>query len=74
MFTVVCPSCGAEVSLPPRRLIVEVDTELASGELLFTCLACHATPVVPVDPSTTADLLFAGASHLSLTPIEEGLD
>jgi hypothetical protein len=27
---------------------------------------------VPVDPSATGDLLRAGVTHLSLTPVEEG--
>jgi hypothetical protein len=70
VFTVVCPSCVAEVSLPARKLLVGVGTDEPSGELLFTCLACHATPVVPIDPAAIADLLLAGVSHLCLAPVE----
>jgi hypothetical protein len=69
VVTVICPSCRAEVSLPPRRLLVRVDAGRATtGELLFTCLSCGDTAAVAVDAAALAALLLSGATHLSLTP------
>lgn len=73
MFTIVCPRCGAEVSLPARRLVVRLDAEPAtSGEALFTCLACHETVLVPLDSSGVAAMLIGGVTYLSLAaPVVE---
>lgn len=68
MFTVTCPTCRAEVTLPARRLLVRVDAGLAtSGEVLFTCLGCHGTATVALDAAAVAVLVTAGVSHLSLS-------
>lgn len=68
-FTVVCPRCRAEVSLPARRLLVRLDADRAtSGEVLFTCLSCHETVTVPLDASAVAALVMGGVTHLSLSP------
>ena len=49
-YTLTCPECRAEVSLSARRLLVRVDEGTAtSGEVLFTCLSCHATVTVELD-------------------------
>jgi hypothetical protein len=64
-FTLDCPSCGAEVTLPVRKLMVRVEDESASaGECLFTCLMCHRSVIVPLDPMSLAALLVAGATHV----------
>lgn len=67
-YTLICPECHAEVSLSARRLTVRVDEGIAtSGEVLFTCLNCHATVAVLVDPAAVALLVTGGVSHLSLS-------
>ena len=73
MFTLTCPSCSAEVSLPARRLVVRVDEERSeTGEVLFTCLTCHATAAVPVDAATVVMLITGGVTALSIsTPVVE---
>jgi hypothetical protein len=64
-FTLDCPSCEAEVTLPVRKLMVRVEDESASaGECLFTCLMCHRSVIVPLDPMSLAALLVAGATHV----------
>lgn len=68
MFTLTCPACRADVTLPARRLLVRVDADLAtSGEVLFTCLGCHQTAAVALDPAAVAMLVMAGVTHLSLS-------
>lgn len=68
MFTFICPTCQAEVSLPARRLLVRVDADqAASGEVLFTCVNCHHTAAVEVDPTAVSTLVMAGVTHLSLS-------
>lgn len=73
MVTVVCPRCGARVSLPPRRLLVRVDArEATSGELLFTCLACSETVTLPLNPSAVAALMLRGVTCLTASaPVVE---
>ena len=67
-FTLTCPECRAEVSLSARRLLVRVDDGTATtGEVLFTCLACHATVAVELDPAAVALLVTGGVTHLSLS-------
>lgn len=73
MFTLTCPECRAEVSLPARRLLVRVDAGRATaGELLFTCLGCQATPAVPLAVDTVASLTLSGVTFVSLSePVVE---
>ena len=67
-YTLHCPSCSSELTLPARRLMVRVDAGTAtSGEVLFTCLSCHGTPSVTVDVQTVAALLSGGVTYLSLS-------
>lgn len=67
-YTLICPECEAEVSLSARRLLVRVDAGTAtSGEVLFTCLSCHATVAVGLQPAAIAALVTGGVTHLSLT-------
>ena len=67
-FTLVCPECNAEVSLSARRLLVRVDGGTAtSGEALFTCLACHATVAVTLDPASVAVMVLGGVTQLTLS-------
>lgn len=67
-FSLECPDCGATLELAPRRLLVRVDAGSArSGELLFTCLACSQTVIVPVDPAGVAALVGGGVTFLSLS-------
>jgi hypothetical protein len=67
-FTLICPDCHAEVSLSARRLTVRIDEGTATaGEVLFTCLSCHATVNVGVDASAVALLVLGGVTHLSLS-------
>jgi hypothetical protein len=67
-YTLICPECHAEVSLSARRLLVRVDAGTAtSGEALFTCLSCHATVAVLIDPAAVALLVMGGVTHLSLS-------
>ena len=68
-FTVICPSCRAEVVLTARRLLVRVDAEQStSGEVLFTCLGCHDTAAVALDAAGVAALVMGGVTFLSLSP------
>jgi hypothetical protein len=68
-FTVICPSCRAELTLTARRLLVRVDADRAtSGEVLFTCLACDQTVALGLDPAGVAALVTAGVTFLSLSP------
>lgn len=67
-YMLICPDCQAEVSLSVRRLLVRIDDGGAtSGEVLFTCVSCHATVAVPLEPSAVAVLVLDGVTHLSLT-------
>lgn len=69
MFTLICPRCRAEVSLPARRLIVCVDPgATASGEVLFTCLSCDECASVVVDPAAVVALVTGGVTYLSMSP------
>lgn len=69
MFTLTCPECASEVSLSPRHLLVRVDDEPATaGELLFTCLACHRTPAVPLNVAAVAALVTSGVTFLTMSP------
>jgi hypothetical protein len=69
-FSLACPECHADVSLSARRLLVRVDEGVsASGEVLFTCLACHRTVTVTVDATAVALLVTGGVTHLSLSPL-----
>ena len=68
MFTLTCPACRAEVTLPARRLLVRVDAgHTTSGEVLFTCLSCHESVALTLDASALAALVMAGVTHLSLS-------
>jgi len=68
MFTFTCPQCRSEVSLPVRRLLVHVDADrAAAGELLFTCLGCHASPALEIDAATVAAVVRSGVTYLSLS-------
>lgn len=68
MFTITCPRCRAELSLPARRLLVRVDAGAAtSGEVLFTCLCCHETVAVGLGAGAVAALVMGGVTHLSLS-------
>ena len=68
MFTLICPDCRAEVTLPARRLLVRMDADpTAAGELLFTCLGCHRSVVLPLDAGAVAAVLTAGVTHLTLS-------
>ena len=73
MFSLTCPQCRSEVSLPARRLLVRVDEGSAtSGELLFTCIGCQHTSTVHLDPAAVAAVVRAGVTHLSLSePVVE---
>lgn len=75
-YTVTCPECRAEVSLSARRLLVRVDEGTAtSGEVLFTCLSCHATVATRLDAAAIAVLVLGGVTHLSLSaPAVEPLE
>ncbi len=67
-YTVTCPECQAEVSLSARRLLVRIDERTAtSGEVLFTCLSCHATVATQLDAAAIAVLVMGGVTHLSLS-------
>jgi hypothetical protein len=67
-FTVICPSCSSELTLPPRKLLVRVDAGTARvGEILFTCLNCRQTASLTVDVGTVAALLAGGVTYLSLS-------
>lgn len=69
MFSLICPQCASELSLPKRRLMMRVDADRPSrGELLFTCLACHGTSAVPLDAAAVAALVTNGVTCLSLDP------
>jgi hypothetical protein len=69
-FNLACPECHADVSLSARRLLVRVDAGVsARGEVLFTCLFCHRTVTVTVDPTGVALLVAGGVTHLSLSPL-----
>ena len=68
-FTVICPSCRAELALTARRLLVRVDADRSTtGEVLFTCLACDQTVALGLDPAGVAALVTAGVTFLSLSP------
>jgi len=68
-FTVICPSCRAELALTARRLLVRVDADRStSGEVLFTCLGCHQTAAIALDPAGVAALVTRGVTFLSLSP------
>jgi hypothetical protein len=68
-FTVICPSCRAEVALSASRMLVRVNAEHAtSGEVLFTCLGCHDTAAVALDAPGVAALVMGGVTFLSLSP------
>ena len=67
-FSIECPDCAATLDRAPRRLLGRVDAGSAhSGELMFTCLACSRTVVVPVDPAGVAALVSGGVTFLSLS-------
>lgn len=67
-YTLTCPECQAEVSLSARRLLVRVDDGSATaGEVVFTCLACHRTVALELDPAAVALLVMGGVTHLSLS-------
>jgi len=69
-FNLTCPECQADVSLSARRLLVRVDAGVsARGEVLFTCLFCHRTVAVTVDPTAVALLVSGGVTYLSLSPV-----
>ena len=72
-FTVICPSCRAELTLTARRLLVRVDADrTTSGEVLFTCLTCHQTAALELDQAGVAALVTAGVTFLSLSaPVVE---
>ena len=68
LYTLTCPACEADVSMPARRLLVRVDEGVAtSGEALFTCYSCGASVAVELDPPALAVLVVGGVTHLSLT-------
>jgi hypothetical protein len=68
MFTLVCPDCRSEVSLSARRLLVRLDAgRSVTGEVLFTCLACHRSPSVALDAPTVAALVTSDVTFLSLS-------
>ena len=68
-FTVICPSCRAEAALSASRMLVRVDARHATtGEVLFTCIACHKTVALPLDASGVAALVMGGVTFLSLSP------
>lgn len=70
MLSLTCPHCLAQLTLPARRLLLRIDTsEAPAGELLFTCLSCHATAALDVDVRGAAAALAAGVTHLELTDI-----
>lgn len=73
MFTLTCPSCSAELSLPARRLVVRVDEESSErGEVLFTCLSCATTAAMPIDAAAVMMLITGGVTVLSLSkPVVE---
>jgi len=73
MFSFTCPQCRAELSMPARRLLVRVDAgRTTTGELLFTCLACHRTSALPLDAAAAAAVVVAGVTFLSLSePVVE---
>lgn len=67
-LTLTCPHCASQLVLNPRRLLVRVDAGTAtSGEVLFTCLGCRRTEAVTVDVASTAHLITAGVTYLSLS-------
>lgn len=73
MFTITCPECKAELTLPAHRLLVRVDAgRTSSGEVLFGCLSCDVTVATELDAGGVAALVMAGVSHLTLSaPIVE---
>lgn len=69
VFTLICPRCCAEVSLPAHRLLVRVEAgATGSGEVLFTCLGCHECASVSVDPAAVVALVTGGVTYLSMSP------
>ncbi len=68
-YSLTCPNCRAEVSLSARRLLVRLDEgTAATGEVLFTCLACDATAAVTLEAAAIAVLVTGGVTHLTLSP------
>lgn len=68
MLTLTCPRCYADLSLPPRRLVLRVDPGPGTaGEVLFTCLSCHATVTLVLDRDGVAAALAAGVTHLTMS-------
>lgn len=64
-YTLVCPGCRAELTLAARRLLMRVDAGGSpGGEVLFTCLMCDRTPVVPADAVTVAAMVVGGVTFL----------
>lgn len=73
MFTLECPACTSAVTVPARALVLRVDGgQATSGEVLFTCLVCHATVVVVMDAPGVAALLSGGVTHLAMTAPDPG--
>jgi hypothetical protein len=72
-YTLTCPQCHAENSLSARRLLLRVDEGTSTtGEVLFTCLSCHTTASVELDPAAVAVLVLGGVTHLSVSaPVVE---
>jgi hypothetical protein len=64
--TLTCPHCGSAVTLPVRRLVVQVDSDATHGVVLFTCLMCHHSAVVALDAAAVSLLIAAGATYVSL--------
>ncbi len=72
MFTLTCPSCSADVSLPARRLVVRVDEDGSTAEVLFTCLGCSSTVTVRLEAAGVLALMSAGVTTLTLSePVVE---
>jgi hypothetical protein len=72
VFTLTCPDCGADVSLPARRLLLRADEDDATAEVLFTCLSCSSTVTLQVEAAGVVALMSAGVTTLTLTePVVE---